>query len=134
MLIAVGRADVRHPPRPLIARLAAIVTQRCPVCLEGALFQSRWRLHDKCSACGHLHVQPAGFAKVAMVAVCTVPTVAAAVAAFVIFVRLAAVALPQQIGVEPAVLAALSFQYVLVPGVSRTMRALWEHLRLPTQR
>ena len=133
LLLAQARDDVRHPSRPLLARLGAIAAQRCPACLVGPVFQAPWRVLDKCPACGHYYASPAGAARVAMVGFCGVLTLVLAVAALAGMLHALHVLAPPRVGPEPAVLGALGVETLLVPWIYRHTRVLWEHLRLPTR-
>jgi uncharacterized protein (DUF983 family) len=134
LLISSARVDALHDGQPLWSRLRGIVAQRCPVCLGGPLFRSRWRLYDKCTACGHHYHISQGFGRRIMYAVCGILTAAIGVLAFVGMVRGLMALLPRQTGIEPVVLAALGIEQILIAPVYRYMRTLWEHLRLPTRR
>ena len=41
--------------------LAAIMTQRCPRCLEGPVFATLFRMHVQCPACGLLFEREPGY-------------------------------------------------------------------------
>lgn len=134
LLIATARIDALHVGQPLLARLGGIVAQRCPVCLGGPLFRSRWRLYDKCPACGHHYDMSQGFGRRLMYAVCGILTAAIGVLAFIGMVKGLVAVMPRQTGLEPVVLAALGIEQMLLAPVYRYARTLWEHLRLPTRR
>jgi uncharacterized protein (DUF983 family) len=42
-------------------RLAAIMTRRCPRCLEGPVFATLFRMHAQCPACGLLFEREPGY-------------------------------------------------------------------------
>jgi hypothetical protein len=134
LLIATARVDALHVAQPLWARLGGIAAQRCPVCLGGPLFRSRWRLYDKCPACGHHYDMSQGVGRRIMYAICAILTAAIGILAFVGMVRGFGALLPRQTGIEPVVLAALGIEQLLLAPVYRYTRTLWEHLRLPTRR
>ena len=134
LLIAAARIDALHVGQPLWERLGGIAAQRCPVCLGGPLFRSRWRLHDKCPACGHHYDMPQGFRRRIMYATCGILTAAMGVLAFIGMVKGLVAVMPRQTGIEPVVLAALGIEQLLLAPIYRYTRTIWEHLRLPTRR
>src|SRR5437773_7738769 len=50
----------------LAARLRAIIRQRCPVCLQGAMFRGRFEMNAMCPVCGHRYEREPGFFQGAM--------------------------------------------------------------------
>src|SRR5436190_12582264 len=50
----------------LAARLRAIIRQRCPVCLQGAMFRGRFEMNTTCPVCGHRFEREPGFFQGAM--------------------------------------------------------------------
>jgi uncharacterized protein (DUF983 family) len=44
-----------------VQRFAAVVTQRCPRCLEGPVFATLFRMHAQCPACGLLFEREPGY-------------------------------------------------------------------------
>src|SRR5437016_12494611 len=50
----------------LAARLRAIIRQRCPVCLQGAMFRGRFEMSATCPVCGHRFEREPGFFQGAM--------------------------------------------------------------------
>src|SRR5947208_16960374 len=50
----------------LAARLRAIIRQRCPVCLQGAMFRGRFEMNATCPVCGHRLEREPGFFQGAM--------------------------------------------------------------------
>src|SRR6058998_576038 len=50
----------------LAARLRAIIRQRCPVCLQGAMFRGRFEMNATCPVCGHRFEREPGFFQGAM--------------------------------------------------------------------
>jgi uncharacterized protein (DUF983 family) len=49
-----------------VQRFAAVVTQRCPRCLEGPVFATLFRMHAQCPACGLLFAREPGYCTGAM--------------------------------------------------------------------
>jgi uncharacterized protein (DUF983 family) len=50
----------------LAARLRAIIRQRCPVCLQGAVFRGRFEMNATCPVFGHRFAREPGFFQGAM--------------------------------------------------------------------
>src|SRR5436309_14749181 len=86
----------------LAARLRAIIRQRCPVCLQGAMFRGRFEMNTTCPVCGHRFEREPGFFQGAMYVSYGIGIVYIGVLAI-----LADAFLVPRIGVVPA-LAALS--------------------------
>jgi uncharacterized protein (DUF983 family) len=42
-------------------RLWAILTRRCPRCLEGPVYAGPWKMHETCPLCGYRYQQDAGY-------------------------------------------------------------------------
>jgi uncharacterized protein (DUF983 family) len=42
-------------------RLAALLTQRCPRCLQGAVFAGLFRMHARCPMCGLVFAREQGY-------------------------------------------------------------------------
>ena len=42
-------------------RLAALLTQRCPRCLQGAMFAGLFRMHTRCPVCGLVCAREQGY-------------------------------------------------------------------------
>lgn len=43
------------------SRFRAILEQRCPVCLEGKVFESLWRMHERCPHCETVFRREGGY-------------------------------------------------------------------------
>jgi uncharacterized protein (DUF983 family) len=43
------------------SRLAALLTQRCPRCLQGAVFAGPFRMHARCPMCGLVFAREQGY-------------------------------------------------------------------------
>lgn len=51
---------IDRPGRPH-SRFWALAHQRCPRCRVGPIFQSTWRMNDRCPRCGLLFVRDTGY-------------------------------------------------------------------------
>lgn len=127
------RSGIRLPSRPLVARLVAILRQRCPACFGGPLFRSRWHLLDKCPTCGFHYDSPITGGRVSHVA-CGIGAAALAVGVFRALLGLLDTVLPQDAGTAGKVLASLGLCQLLIPSIHRYTRAIREHLRAASSR
>lgn len=44
-----------------MSRLSAIVRSRCPHCLQGPIFASLWRMHERCPVCDVKYERETGY-------------------------------------------------------------------------
>lgn len=110
------------------SRAAAILEQRCPVCLDGPMFAGRFRMHEACAVCGHRFLREPGFFQGAMYV--------SYLLALVLFLALAWSAtlwLAPRWGLAPALGAAVAVQMLCVPWMWREARVIWAHLNARTQ-
>ena len=95
----------------------------------GPLFQSRWHLLDKCPTCGfHYQSAPSTAGRFPRL-VLGLATAALAVVLFRTLLRLMETVLPPDAGTEGMVLASLGLCQIMIPGIHRYARAIWEHIR-----
>jgi len=133
LLIATGRSDVRHAPRSFRERLVGILTERCPVCLDGPLFRSPWHLHDKCPACGHHQPVSRDFRHTLLVTLCGLLTVGFTALLVAASVWALMTVVPRQVGIDAVILFALGVDALFVPRIYRHMRTACEHAWVPTE-
>jgi len=113
---------------PISPRLRAIVTQRCPVCLDGRMFGSRLRMHPTCPVCGHRFEREQGFFQGAMY-VSWVLGVSYLAGLGV----LAQLLLVPRIGIAWAVACVVAIHVACIPLVFRYSRVIWAHLNVRTK-
>src|SRR5437667_12534429 len=111
----------------LAARLRAIIRQRCPVCLQGAMFRGRFEMNGTCPVCGHRFEREPGFFQGAMYVSYGIGIVYIGVLAI-----LANAFLVPRIGVVLAAGCIVDFHLAWVPAVFRYSSVLWAHLNFVT--
>ncbi len=109
-------------------RLRAIAAQRCPVCLEGAMFRGTVDMYPRCPVCGHQFERESGFFQGAMY----VSYVLAAIT-FTIVLFSGRFLLEARIGLGRVIVMALIIQMFLVPVLWRYSRVVWSHLNVGTR-
>ncbi|MGH2492847.1 MAG: DUF983 domain-containing protein [Candidatus Limnocylindria bacterium] len=102
-------------------RLAAVITLRCPRCLDGRVWRRFLSMNTSCPVCGFVFDRESGYFAGAMVVsyVLAVPILAAMVLALILLGGLDAVA---------ALLIGNTAYLVLVPFIFRYSRVVWLHL------
>ena len=100
------------------SRLAAVIAQRCPVCLEGSVFRSFLGMHSDCPNCGIHYERESGYFLNAM----------AYVIGFVIFAPLALILYFQQVSALWFGVVMLGLIFVLWPLIFRYSRVIWMHI------
>ena len=100
-------------------RLAAILLQRCPVCLEGKVFHSLLGMNKNCPECGILYERESGYFLNAMFV--------AYVIGFVLFGPLALVLYFMQVSGLWFSIIMLGLIFVLWPFIFRYSRVIWMH-------
>lgn len=103
-------------------RLVAVITQRCPRCLEGAIWRGFVSMNTTCPVCGFVFDREAsGYYAGAMVVsyALAVPILAAIVLALIIIGGL---------DVVVALIVGNTAYLVLVPFIFRYSRVVWLHL------
>jgi uncharacterized protein (DUF983 family) len=103
-----------------VRRLVAIVTLRCPRCLEGRIWRGFLSMNETCPVCGFAFEREPGYFTGAMVVsyVLAVPVLGAIVIALMALAHLDAV---------PALLIGDAAYLVLVPFIFRYSRVVWLH-------
>ena len=112
----------------MIRRLFAVFAQRCPVCLQGPMFRSRFAMHETCGVCGHRFMREPGFFQGAMYV--------SYLLALVVFMALAYSAtqiLAPRWGLFTALGIAVGLQLLFVPWMYRLARVIWAHANVRTQ-
>jgi uncharacterized protein (DUF983 family) len=112
----------------LSPRLGAIVTQRCPVCLQGKMFAGWFTMNATCPVCGHRFEREQGFFQGAMYVSWVLSVSYLAVLAI-----LAQVLLVPRIGIVWAVACVVIIHMLCIPIVFRYSRVIWAHLNVGTQ-
>jgi uncharacterized protein (DUF983 family) len=110
------------------ARLRAIVTQRCPVCMQGKMFAGRLTMHAACPVCGHRFEREQGFFQGAMY-VSWVLGVTYLAALGVLAQRF----LVPRFGIVWAVVCVVAVHLMCIPFVFRYSRVIWAHLNVRTR-
>lgn len=102
-------------------RLAAVITLRCPRCLDGHVWRRFLSMNTACPVCGFVFDRESGYFAGAMVVsyVLAVPILAAIVLALILVAGLDAVI---------ALLIGNTGYLVLVPFIFRYSRVVWLHL------
>jgi uncharacterized protein (DUF983 family) len=111
----------------VLARVYAVVAQRCPVCLRGAMFGSLLTTNERCATCGHRFLREDGFFQGAMYVSYFAGVIEFAVLALVAYRWLAPV-----IGLGPSLTLAVIVHFALVPLLFRYSRVIWAHLNVAT--
>jgi uncharacterized protein (DUF983 family) len=112
-----------HP----FGRIHAILTERCPVCLEGRMFRGMFAMNETCPVCGHRFEREPGFFQGAMYV-----SYGLGVGEAFILVLLANAFLTPRIGLIGAIVAVLVVHLAFVPALFRYSRVLWAHLNIGT--
>jgi uncharacterized protein (DUF983 family) len=111
----------------LAARLRAILTQRCPICLEGKMFEGLFAMNSACTICGHRFEREQGFFQGAMYVSWVMGVTYLAGLAV-----LAQLILVPRIGIVAAGLIVIIIHLVCIPAVFRYSRVIWAHLNART--
>src|SRR5947208_16819191 len=113
----------------LAARLRAIIRQRCPVCLQGAMFRGRFEMNPTWPVCGHRFERESGFFQGAMYVSYGIGIVYIGVLAI-----LPNAFLVPRIGVVPPAACIVAIHLACVPAVFRYSRVSWAHLTVGSPR
>ena len=108
-------------------RVHAILTERCPVCLEGKMFRGMFAMNETCPVCGHRFEREPGFFQGAMYV-----SYALGVGEAVVLVLLGTVFLTPLIGIVGTIACVLAVHLALVPALFRYSRVLWAHANIGT--
>ena len=108
-------------------RVAAILRQRCPVCLEGPMFGSWITMHERCPRCGHQFERETGFFQGAMYVSWVL-----GVGVFAALAIAADVVLAPRMGLGAALALAVILYLPIVPVLFRYSRAVWAHVNIGT--
>jgi uncharacterized protein (DUF983 family) len=119
---AAGTAPRTSSLRRLRRRSLAILRQRCPACLAGAIFRSTFRILPACQVCGHRFERAPGFFRGAL-------AVSAVLAAMTLLVLLGVMHrwLGPTHGEAFAILVAVLLFLLLVPAIFRYPRVIRAH-------
>ena len=109
-------------------RFRAVLTQRCPICLEGTMFTDRFTMNATCPVCGHRFEREQGFFQGAMYVSWVTSVTYLAVLAL-----LAQQFLMPRIGIVASVLIVVVIHALCIPAVFRYSRVIWAHLNVGTQ-
>lgn len=110
-----------------MSRLRAMLTQRCPVCLEGKMFRGLFAMNPTCPVCGHQFEREQGFFQGAMYISWVL-----GVSYLGLLAVLAQVLLVPRIGIGAAVACVVAIHLVCIPAVFRYSRVIWAHLNIGT--
>ena len=110
------------------SRLSAILRQRCPVCLRGAMFRGPFTMNTTCPVCGQPFEREQGFFQGAMYLSYGIGLVYLGALAV-----LANAFLVPRIGIVAAAGAVVVVHLACVPAVFRYSRVLWAHLNAGTR-
>ena len=111
-----------------MGRLSAILSQRCPVCLQGRMFRSTFTMNETCSVCGHRFMRESGFFQGAMYV-----SYMLALGSFMVLAWSAYLLLAPRWGLLAAMTLAVALQMFLVPRFYRLARVIWAHVNVRTQ-
>ncbi|MFN2581477.1 MAG: DUF983 domain-containing protein [Candidatus Dormibacteria bacterium] len=109
-------------------RLRAILSQRCPVCLRGAMFSGRWTMNAVCPVCEHRFEREQGFFQGAMYVSWIL-----SVGYLAILAVLAQLVVAPRIGIAAAVVCVVLIHVICIPIVFRYSRVIWAHLNAGTR-
>lgn len=104
-------------------RLSAILRQRCPVCLRGAMFSGAFTMNSSCPRCGHAFEREPGFFQGAMYISYTLATALLLVTGWLSYFLVA-----PQAGLPFAIGIAVGIHLAAVPMMFRYSRVIWAHL------
>ena len=108
-----------HSATPHRSRFAAIILQRCPVCLDGKVFHSLLGMNKDCPECGIVYERESGYFLNAMFV--------AYVIGFVIFGPLALALYFMQVPALWFSVIMIGLIFVLWPFIFRYSRVIWMH-------
>jgi len=113
----------------LAPRVRAILSQRCPICLQGRMFAGPGllRMNPTCPVCGHRFEREQGFFQGAMYVSWVIGVTYLAVLGV-----LAQLLLVPQIGIVWAVACVVAVHVLCIPMVFRYSRVIWAHLNVRT--
>jgi uncharacterized protein (DUF983 family) len=111
----------------LSPRLRAILTQRCPVCLQGKMFRGALTMNAVCPVCGHRFEREPGFFQGAMYVSWVLGVFYLGVLAV-----LANVFLVPRIGIWGAAACVVAIHLACIPAVFRYSRVIWAHINVRT--
>jgi uncharacterized protein (DUF983 family) len=109
-------------------RLRAIVTQRCPNCLQGRMFSGRLAMNATCPVCGYRFEREQGFFQGAMYVSWVL-----GVAYLAVLGVLAQILLVPRIGIAGAATVVILIHVACIPAVFRYSRVIWAHLNAHTR-
>ena len=125
---------MRHPKRGVVKQVRlsshcrAVLTQRCPVCLEGKMFMGSFTMNTACVVCGHRFEREQGFFQGAMY-VSWVLGVTYLAGLAVLAQRF----LVPRIGIVYSTLSVVAIHVMCIPAVFRFSRVIWAHLNAATR-
>jgi uncharacterized protein (DUF983 family) len=111
-------------------RVHAVLLKRCPVCLEGAMFQGGGPLtmNEQCASCGHRFLREEGFFQGAMYV-----SYVLGMLEFAGLALLSLATLGPRLGLAGALGVAFIFHLLLVPQLFQYSRVIWAHLNVGTR-
>lgn len=101
-------------------RLLAILTQRCPVCLEGPAFYGLFAMHKNCPRCGIHFERETGYFLNAMFAAYTL--------GFLVLIPVSIYLVLQRVSIATFALATIVQVVILWPLIFRYSRVIWLHV------
>ena len=110
-----------------MARLYAVLLQRCPLCLEGRMFRRLFAINPTCPVCGHRFEREPGFFQGAMYVSWVLGVGEALVLALAAMFLLAPV-----IGLPGAIATVVVVHLACVPVLFRYSRVIWAHANIGT--
>jgi uncharacterized protein (DUF983 family) len=111
-----------------LARVRAVLWQRCPVCLEGPMYSGWITMHERCPRCGHQFERETGFFQGAMYVSWVM-----SVGLFATLAIMAMVGLAPRIGLNAALAVAVVVYMPTVPMLFRYSRVIWAHINIGTR-
>jgi len=109
-------------------RFGAMLRQRCPVCLEGAMFSGPFKMAYRCPKCGHRFERETGFFQGAMYV-----SWALGVGMFAAIAVASSVFLAPLISLPLAFAVAIGAYLPIVPILFRYSRVIWAHINIGTR-
>lgn len=104
----------------MLQRLRAILTQRCPVCLEGQAFHGLFAMHKNCPHCGIHFERETGYFLNSMFA--------AYALGFLVLIPVSIYLVIQHVSIAIFAVATVAQVVVLWPLIFRYSRVIWMHV------
>jgi uncharacterized protein (DUF983 family) len=114
-------------PQPTRSRWQAILSQRCPRCLQGKVYAGMIRMNDNCPTCGHHFEREPGYFLGAMYISYPLSVILICLSLWII------TSIWPELRLEWAVLLTVPVLIVFVPTIVRWSRVLWMHWDPPIE-